>query len=458
MLTKLTMIRNTEASQRSTDGALAAVAPAAAGVLAWLAAGVARAGDLIPIPEFADHSIPLSMPPVPHGYVWEWINVLVLVAALSWATHAALITRSRRQLFILAIGSLVWFGFVRQGCICPIGSTQNVALALFDKSQAIPVTVVAIFMLPLMFTLFFGRTFCAAVCPLGAMQELVAVGKTRVPSWLDHALGLVPYIYLGVAVVFAATGTAFVICRYDPFIAMMRMSGSVNMLIFGACLLILGVFVGRPYCRYLCPYGGILALLSKVAKWHARIPPEKCIQCRLCVDSCPYGAIQEPTIPLATEGRPVARRRLLALLVLVPVLVAVGAVSGQWLAIPLSRLHADYRLAERLRLEDTGRVEGTTDASDAYRNTGQPATNSYEKALAVQVRFRTWGMWLGGWIGLVIGLKLVALAIRRRRTDFQPDRGRCVSCARCYWYCPEEQVRLGLIKDSSEVVTIASKE
>lgn len=52
----------------------------------------------------------------------------------------------------------------------------------------------------------------------------------------------------------------------------------------------------------------------------------------------------------------------------------------------------------------------------------------------------------------MIGLKLITLSIRRKRTDYQPDRSRCVSCGRCYWYCPGEQVRLGLIRDVSEVV------
>ena len=41
-------------------------------------------------------------------------------------------------------------------------------------TNAVPLAVVAFFALPLVFALFFGRTFCAAVCPLGAVQELVA--------------------------------------------------------------------------------------------------------------------------------------------------------------------------------------------------------------------------------------------------------------------------------------------
>jgi ferredoxin len=57
-------------------------------------------------------------------------------------------------------------------------------------------------------------------------------------------------------------------------------------------------------------------------------------------------------------------------------------------------------------------------------------------------------MIFGGWIGLVIGVKLISLALRRQRTDYEPDRGACVACARCFEYCPNELVRRGLMPAS----------
>jgi len=411
---------------------------------------------LYPTPDFREHDIPVSYPPDSDS--WEWTNVAVLLAALSLASYFALVNRSRRSLFVLAIASLIWFGFAREGCVCSIGATQNVALALFDSSYLIPVTVIAIFVLPLLFTLFFGRTFCASVCPLGAMQELVAVRPLRVPTWIDHSLGLAPYIYLGAAVIYAATDAGFVICRYDPFVAMFRLEGELNMLVFGACVLILGLFIGRPYCRYLCPYGAVLGLLSKVSKWHAKITPDDCIQCRLCEQSCPYGAIRGPTVALAREIRPYARLRLAGLLLLAPVLIAAGAGLGALLGIPIARLDPEVRLADRIRLEDTGKVKDTTDASEAFRNTGRSTVKLYQVARDRQGQFTTLGGWLGAWVGLVIGVKLITLSVRRKRMDYEPDQTRCVACGRCYWYCPCEQVRLGLISDVSEMVDMEALE
>jgi Fe-S-cluster-containing hydrogenase component 2 len=259
-------------------------------------------------------------------------------------------------------------------------------------------------------------------------------------------------------VIYAVRGTAYVICQYDPFVGFFRLSGDTNMLLFGGSLLVLGMFVGRPYCRYLCPYGGILAVLSKVSKWHARIPPEECIQCRLCEDSCPYGAIRTPTRPPSAELRPAARRRLVGILVLAPLLVVAGCGVGSMLSIALSRMDHTVRLAERIRQEDLGVVEGTTDASDAFRNTGRPAEELFAESLEIREQFGAMGFWLGGWVGLVIGIKLISLAIRRRRVDYEPDQARCVSCARCYWYCPGEQVRLGIINDVSELVDLEELE
>ena len=403
----------------------------------------------VPPPEFeGSYVLPETSVPAARENLLEYVDVAVLFLALSLSVYFVHYKRSRKCVFLLTVFSLVYFGFYRKGCICSIGAIGNVSLSVFENGYVMPFSALLFFVLPLVFTLFFGRTFCGSVCPLGALQDLVLLRPMKVARPVESVLRLGAYVYLGAAVWFAATGSAFIICRYDPFIAFFRRSGSINMIVFGACILLVGVFVGRPYCRFLCPYGVILRQLSRLSKRKVTITPDECIKCRLCEGACPFGAIEVPTADWPGETYRANKKLLGVLILLMPVLAAVGVWAGGFISDSASRVDARVRLADRIYMEDAGTVDGTIDASLAFRATGAKVEDLYSDAGAIKGKFKVGGYFFGVFVGLVIGLKLILLSIRFKREDYEASRAGCIACGRCYSYCPREHVRLGKLGDA----------
>ncbi len=410
------------------------------GAVLLSATGAAAIELAIPPPEFIE--TPYVLPDLynPQAAVdLGWWDPVILFGALSLATWFVFKSRSRRGLFLLSIFSVAFFGFYRRGCICPVGSTQNVMAATFIPDVGVSAIVVSFFVLPLLFSLFAGRVFCASVCPLGAMQELVAIAPIRISPALERALGLGKYLYLGFATLGVATGAGFLICRYDPFVGIWRMGHSFNMLLAGGAILLLGVFVARPYCRFLCPYGVLMGWMSRFSKWHLDIPPSPCVSCRLCEDSCPYNAIDMPTPERQVKDRAGGLKRIRRLVLLAPCIVLAGAATGFTMHELFSRLHPTVQLSERVAAEDLGIYTEQILESETFRASDKTTVELHEDARAIRSEFRSASTWLGVFLGLVVSLKLIGLSVVRKRTIFEPNRAACFSCGRCYAYCPVEE-------------------
>lgn len=241
------------------------------------------------------YTVPPVQRPNPRSFWLEFLDIALLAAAMGLGAWIVLERRSRKWLVVLTIACLAYFGFYREGCVCPIGSIQNVTVAFIDPGYVVSYAVIAFFILPLILALFFGRVFCGGVCPLGAIQELVVLFPVQVPRTLDRALGSIKYLYLAAAVLFAIRPDIpreFLICRFDPFVGFFRGDGPAHMLMIGGGFLVLGMFVGRPFCRYLCPYGVLLSLVSRLSWKGVSITPDRELDCGLCIEACPYGAIE----------------------------------------------------------------------------------------------------------------------------------------------------------------------
>jgi len=390
-----------------------------------------------PKPEFeSGYVVPVNQLPVQRGEILAWLDVAVLLIALSLVTYLVLKRRSRMGVFCISLFSIAYFGFYRQGCVCSIGAIQNVSMALFSGNYTVPLTVLAFFLTPLIFTLLFGRTFCAAVCPFGAFQDLIALKPLRMGAWLNAFLGIIPYLYLGLAILYAATATEFLICRYDPFVGIFRLNASFGMFLFVGLLMLTGVFIARPYCRFLCPYGVLLNWMSRFSWKHMNITPAECIQCRLCENACPYDAIEYPQVKKNPAGHRKQVNKMVVLILLLPIFIFGGVWTGGKIHRTLAGVNSRVRLAHILQPAHTTNNQPEIPEITAFRGSGITQQDLIREVTRIEHDFLIGSRIFGGFIGLVFGLTLIRLIITPYRTDYVPNKGTCFSCAKCMDYCP----------------------
>jgi polyferredoxin len=373
-----------------------------------------------PRPEFeSGYTLPQVQVPQPRPDWWLVADTALLAVALGLSLLAVFRWKSRRAQALIGAGSLAYFGFIRKGCICPVGSIQNVSQALTDPAFALPILALLFFLLPVGVALWKGRAFCGSVCPFGALQELVHIHTVRVPRVLDKVLRLLPSVYAATAALAAATGIGYLICRFDPFVGIFRLGAPLVPALFAAAVLSAGLVVYRPYCRYVCPYGWVLGRMSLLAKNPLKIGGEKCKQCGSCARACLCDAVETPlegrrpsTVPAAAR-RPDSRPRKPA-----------SGPAWSW----------------RTALAALGYMAGGLAAGYAVGPlfAGWLPAAAQKTAAAVKNGALAWGLFLGA-VFFAAHQASVVRSSRPRQDGYRIAPERCVSCGRCLAACPLEQ-------------------
>jgi len=148
--------------------------------------------------------------------------------------------------------------------------------------------------------LIFRRSFCGNICPLGFLQELFGLTgqkflkkRYNLPRKADQILRYMKYVVLVTFLALSWKTLTLVISPYDPWVAFHHI-GSDELLtknLIGAIVLFsslgLGIFTDRPFCRYLCPMGGFLGIISKIGFVRIKRDKDTCINCRICDEVCP---------------------------------------------------------------------------------------------------------------------------------------------------------------------------
>ena len=223
--------------------------------------------------------------------------------------------------FFTGFAALVLVGFFRKSVpLKYVTLAAAVAYMGFTKSQLISVVNVyglvtgnmPVFRYSLAWYLFavftvvttvlWGRLYCGRVCAFGALTQLMdrvvpARLRVEVPAWLEQRAAWIKYgLLVAVLLYFLATADIPAYRWVEPFWMFTR-RGTTAMWIALAVLLVATVFVRNLYCRFLCPVGAFLGILSKATVFRIKRWKE-CDTCKICEKACEWGAIKGPRIDM----------------------------------------------------------------------------------------------------------------------------------------------------------------
>ncbi len=158
------------------------------------------------------------------------------------------------------------------------------------------------------------KAFCSWLCPVGTISESLwmlgeklwrftpwrrrrSFGKNlRLPRWLDYPLRSLKYLLLFFFVwsIWGMSVPDLKAFIYSPYnrVADIKMyyffahvsSEALWVLII---LIVLSVFIKNFWCRYLCPYGAMLGVLSLLSPFKITRQKSTCVDCALCTKVCP---------------------------------------------------------------------------------------------------------------------------------------------------------------------------
>jgi polyferredoxin len=194
--------------------------------------------------------------------------------------------------------SVVYLGFAKSQLITVVNIFALTRWNLPEFRHNLAWYLFAIF--TLVTTILWGRIYCGRVCAFGSMTQLldkIVPAKLRfeVPRRIEQKANYIKYALLATVVIYYLITKDHLIYRYvEPF-WMFSMRASTAMWIGLAVLLVATIFVRNLYCRFLCPVGAFLGLLSNLTVFRIKRWSE-CNTCKICEKKCEWGAIRGPKI------------------------------------------------------------------------------------------------------------------------------------------------------------------
>jgi len=156
-----------------------------------------------------------------------------------------------------------------------------------------------IFIAAILMSIIVKKSFCSHICPIGFLSEIISSAgfKIKINRWIAYALSSLKYLlllfFLNV-IIFQMDVEQISLFQESPynivaeakmlyFFLDMSLTGSIII----AFLIVLTYFFKNFWCRFLCPYGALLGIISFFSPFKIKRESDRCINCKQCQGSCP---------------------------------------------------------------------------------------------------------------------------------------------------------------------------
>lgn len=199
---------------------------------------------------------------------WDW-DLFIKQICVIIVTILALVCffnpkKTKKLRFITLTLSILILGF---------WTNSLLSLAMFYNwisngiSPAIQIAIIIIAILSIILPLITKKSFyCQYLCPFGAVQEFVGtipVKKITVSARIYKLFSFIRKIILLTLVVLYASGIGLNLCEVEPFSVFSYQSIIFEVALLTAVIVVVSIFIKKPWCNYLCPTGTFLGIFKR---------------------------------------------------------------------------------------------------------------------------------------------------------------------------------------------------
>jgi len=211
-----------------------------------------------------------------------------MVYAIAATTIIALLLRRRRfnkKTGYIFLAASTFLGFLMFTPMLPYQFQTLILGNIGQLGGPLPLAIMGLGIIAAL-TIVAGRVFCGYVCPIGTAQELlfnIPAGKCRIRK--KSLPVIVRYVFLAAFIATAVTSSVGLLNYLGLRDFFYLNTWSAFFYVFLG-LMVLSVFLYRPFCRFACPYGVILSLATIKSRFNLR-RNGNCTDCAICEEECP---------------------------------------------------------------------------------------------------------------------------------------------------------------------------